>query len=169
MNRTLLLVALALPLVACKKPVAPEGPVARGPAPPAEVVKPETPAERLAANFKRVNFDYDSAVLTATSREALAENARILAAHPAIRVEVQGHCDERGTTDYNLALGDRRATVVRDYLAAQGVSPARVTALSYGEERPLAPGAGEVVWAQNRRAEFRVLTGADGMVAGTID
>ncbi|MCA9490598.1 MAG: OmpA family protein, partial [Myxococcales bacterium] len=72
-----------------------------------------------------------------------------------------------GTTDYNLALGQRRAAAVQSYLVSSGVSPGRITLVSYGEERPLASGAGEVAWSQNRRAEFRITVGGDGLVDGT--
>jgi peptidoglycan-associated lipoprotein len=129
-----------------------------------------TPAEQraLAENFARVHFPLDSAVLDASAKAALADNARILRDHLDVRVEVQGHADDRGTVDYNLALGQRRGKAVVDALVASGVSPARLALISFGEERPRASGAGEVAWAENRRAEFRVLTGGPAL-HGTID
>lgn len=157
MNRTVLAtVVLAITLSGCKKD------------PPASVVTtvstnplpvPRDPAAAVDAmrkNFERVNFEYDSARLTDAAKAALQSNAAIMLAHPEISVEVQGHCDERGTTEYNLALGERRAAAVREYLALQGVQKARATTVSYGEERPLASGSSESVWAQNRRAEFKI-------------
>ena len=164
-----LLLLLSASFVACAKHLPNTDPVGSFDAPPskAEVHAATAVArEELRANFERVSFDYDSATLDGPSKEALARNAEILRAHPEIRVEVQGHCDERGTTEYNLALGERRAHSVVSYLSATGASPSRLTALSYGEERPLARGESESIWSQNRRAEFRVLTDADG-VAGT--
>ncbi|MCB9684623.1 MAG: OmpA family protein [Alphaproteobacteria bacterium] len=122
----------------------------------------------LEANFARVHFATDSALLDPEARAALAANAAILLDHRDVRVEVQGHADERGTVDYNLALGQRRGRVVIDELVARGVGPARLALVSYGEERPLVAGGGESVWAENRRAEFRLLTGPQG-VHGTID
>lgn len=114
-------------------------------------------AERLAANLRRVHFGFDSAEITRTSADALAENATILAAHPELVIEVQGHCDDRGTTEYNLALGQRRADAVRAYLTRAGARPEQVAAVTLGKERPLVEGETENAWAENRRAEFRVL------------
>ena len=86
---------------------------------------------------------------------------------PSITVEVQGHADERGTTEYNLALGDRRAEAVRRYMTHAGVPTARISTVSFGEERPLATGSSEVAWAENRRAEFRVVASAEGVMGTT--
>ena len=158
MTRTLLATAaLAIVLSGCKKD--PPATTVVTPVTSTSLPVPkDTPAavEALRKNFERVNFEYDSARLTDTAKSALKHNADILLAHPEIAVEVQGHCDERGTTEYNLALGDRRATAVREYLALQGVPKARMSTVSFGEERPLATGATESVWAQNRRAEFKI-------------
>lgn len=121
---------------------------------------------QVVANLKRVHFLFDSPSMTDDSRNALLENAKILAAHPAIRVEIEGHCDERGTTEYNLALGDRRAEAVRKYLVTSGVAASRVRTISLGKEKPLSEGHGESVWAQNRRAEFRVVALNDLSVVG---
>lgn len=156
----------ALALVAgCKK--APEPAVKDR----VEVVAGPTTAQavqELAANFSRVHFDYDSARLTEDAKSALAANASILADHPELQVEVQGHADERGTIDYNLALGQRRANTVVSYLTNQGVAPSRLPVITYGEERPLARGSVETAWAQNRRAEFRIVTGPP-VVHGTTN
>jgi peptidoglycan-associated lipoprotein len=125
---------------------------------------------RVAKNLARVHFSFDSETMTQDSRDALAENARILVQHPAIVVEVEGHCDERGTTEYNLSLGQRRAEAVRNFLLRMGVPPSRVRTISFGELKPIARGEGETVWAQNRRAEFRVTTSDTvSAVRGTTD
>jgi peptidoglycan-associated lipoprotein len=134
------------------------------------VAAPPTRAEdlrALAENFQRVHFDIDQAALGAGAKAALDANAAILQRHPDVKVEVQGHADERGTVDYNLALGARRAESVLSYLRSKGVASRQLASVSYGEELPLQRGAGESVWAENRRAEFRVLTGTPG-IEGTV-
>ncbi len=156
-----LLLTLPLAFTACKKkaPADEDVALAASDASKSGSVSPETLAE-LAANFSKVFFEVDSADLNATTKEMLSANAKILAAHPVVLVEIEGHADERGTTDYNLALGEKRASAVRTYLLAQGVTSGAVKTVSYGEERPAADGSNESVWAQNRRAEFRILVGA---------
>jgi peptidoglycan-associated lipoprotein len=124
--------------------------------------------DALLANFGRVHFDTDSSRLGPDAQDALAANAAILVEHPGLRVEVEGHADERGTIDYNLALGQRRAAAVVDWLVARGVPPGRLRVTTYGEERPLDRRPVEVAWAENRRAEFRVVTGGGG-VRGTVE
>jgi len=108
--------------------------------------------ERLGA----VYFAYDSYDLSPTSLATLRENAEVLKAYPTFRVAVEGHCDERGTIDYNLALGEKRAASVRDYLASLGVERERVRIITFGEERPVDTGHTEAAWSKNRRAEFLV-------------
>ncbi|MEZ4320889.1 MAG: OmpA family protein [Myxococcota bacterium] len=122
--------------------------------------------KQMMAAFQRVHFEFDSSTLTAASKEALLENAKIMQLHPRISIQVQGHADERGTTDYNLALGQRRATAVQEQLALLGVSKSRVKLISLGEEQPLAAGHNEVAWSQNRRCEFHIMVGEEG-VSGT--
>jgi len=98
-------------------------------------------------------FEYDSATLTPEALDAL--NAHIAVLHRTTsQVRLQGHTDERGTREYNLALGERRANSVRDYMVANGISSLRIETISYGEERPVAYGSGEANWAQNRRVEL---------------
>ena len=104
------------------------------------------------------NFDYDSAELGADAIEYLVNIAAFLADKPDVRLIVEGHCDERGSRDYNLALGDRRAAAVRDILLANGMSTARIRTVSYGKERPIAVGSSPEIWARNRRAMIRMLT-----------
>lgn len=104
--------------------------------------------------LKRVFFDYDQADLTSEARITLQRNAEYLQQNPSIRVIIEGHCDERGTNSYNLALGQRRAEAVRSYLVFLGISGSRLTPVSFGEERPMDPSSHEEAWARNRRAQF---------------
>jgi len=108
--------------------------------------------------LRTINFEFDQFSLTSTSKVVLAENARQLLENPKISVRIEGHCDERGTVEYNLALGERRAIVTRDYLTNYGISPNRITILSYGKERPLDPRHTPDAWDNNRRAEFLKIT-----------
>ena len=104
------------------------------------------------------NFAYDSADLGADAKDHLVTVAAYLADKPDVTLIVEGHCDERGSRDYNLALGDRRAAAVRDILIANGIASARIRTVSYGKERPLAIGSSPEIWARNRRAMIRMLT-----------
>lgn len=116
-----------------------------------------TAAERQARErfvYDHIHFAYDSAVLSLEAQTILREKARWLRDNPGASVIVEGHCDERGTTEYNLALGDRRAESVRSFLVNLGISAGRMTTVSYGEERPLDAGHNEAAWAKNRRAQF---------------
>ena len=106
----------------------------------------------------RVMFDYDSSGLDPVATQTLDRQAAWLKQYPDIIVTVEGHADERGTREYNLALGDRRANAVKNYLVALDVSPDRLLTISYGEERPADPGHSESAWAQNRRAVTIVST-----------
>lgn len=103
-------------------------------------------------------FTFDASTLDADAQEALRQSATWLRQHPELRVRIEGHCDERGTEQYNLALGDRRAETAISYLATLGVERSRVSTVSYGEERPFEEGTDEEAWAQNRRAHL-VLAG----------
>ena len=103
------------------------------------------------------NFAYDSADLDQDARDHLAMIAAFLVDKPDVTLIVEGHCDERGSRDYNLALGDRRAASVRDVLLANGMASARIRTVSYGKERPLAVGSTPEIWARNRRAMIRML------------
>lgn len=109
--------------------------------------------EDLVANVgDRVFFALDSSTLSSDARATLDRQAGWLARYPQVSVQIAGNADERGTTEYNLALGQRRANAARDYLVARGVSSARITTISYGKERPTALGSDEQAWAQNRNA-----------------
>lgn len=103
-----------------------------------------------------VYFDYNSAALSGEAQGRLEANADYLRENAGTRVQIEGHCDERGTLEYNLALGERRAQSVRKYLVSQGLSADRLYTISYGEERPARSGNSESAWRQNRRAEFKV-------------
>jgi peptidoglycan-associated lipoprotein len=123
--------------------------------PPAATPEPE-PSRTVQDQLADVFFDYDSANLTDASRGTLDANGKVLADNASTNITIEGHCDERGTVEYNLALGDRRAGAARDYLVRYGVSSGRIQTISYGEERPFATGSDEASWAQNRRAHFAV-------------
>lgn len=100
----------------------------------------------------RVFFGYDSSVLSSSAQSTLSRQAQWLQQHPDLQVVVEGHCDERGTRAYNLALGERRASSARNYLVSLGISPSRITTVSYGKERPAVLGSNDNAWSQNRRA-----------------
>ena len=104
--------------------------------------------------METVRFDFNEASLTSSAREQLAGNASCLESQEALKVQLVGHADERGSTLYNLSLGQRRADSVRQYLVNMGISSGRLATLSYGEERPEAPGQSESAWSRNRRVEF---------------
>ncbi len=105
-----------------------------------------------------VYYDFDKSNLRPAAEEALAKNARWLSQHPEFLVRIEGHCDERGTNEYNLALGDRRANSARDYLSANGVGADRLSTISFGEDRPVCNDSDEACWQKNRRA-YMVITG----------
>jgi len=107
----------------------------------------------------RVFFSFDQYNLDDAARSTLGKQAAWLAANPSVAITIEGHADERGTREYNLALGDRRANATKDYLVALGVNPGRIKTISYGKERPVALGSNEAAWAQNRRA-VTVVNGA---------
>jgi len=102
-------------------------------------------------------FDTDRFDLTPSARESLAKNAAWLQKHPTISILVEGHCDERNTREYNLALGERRASAVRDYIVFLGIAAQRIQIISYGEERPFALGHDESAWMLNRRSHFVIV------------
>ncbi|MFQ5719361.1 MAG: peptidoglycan-associated lipoprotein Pal [Acidobacteriota bacterium] len=108
------------------------------------------------ARMESVYFEFDRAALTDDARNSLDRNAAFLKEYPALKIRIEGHCDERGTTEYNLALGDRRANTVKEYLVQKGLERTRFEVVSFGEERPADPGHSTTAWARNRRAEFHV-------------
>lgn len=105
---------------------------------------------------ERVHFEFDRSRITDEAAAVLQRKAEILRANPDLRVTIEGHCDERGSLEYNMALGQRRAESVRRYLTGLGVQGDMFQTVSYGEERPIAQGSNEQAWAQNRRAEFEI-------------
>ena len=105
-----------------------------------------------------VYYGYDSYTLTNEGRDALKANADWMKANPTARIQIEGHCDERGTVEYNMALGDRRANAAKSYLAKLGVETSRIETISYGKERPADMGHSESAWAKNRRAVFVLLS-----------
>ena len=129
-----------------------------------EAPAPQTPAQQFHAQgeaeldqaldqLRQVSlfFEFDSATLTSEAEQKLTNVADILVKHPELQVRVEGNCDERGSEQYNLALGQRRAEAARRYLAALGVADGQITAISFGAEKPAAPGHDEQAWSQNRR------------------
>jgi peptidoglycan-associated lipoprotein len=117
-------------------------------------------AEKLAAAAREkflnelVLFDFDSSILTQTAQERLKRKAEWLRDNPRVKIVIEGHCDERGTNEYNLALGERRSMAARNFLVDMGIAASRITTVSYGEERPFAAGHDEAAWRLNRRAHF---------------
>jgi peptidoglycan-associated lipoprotein len=126
------------------------------PPPPAPVVETPPPVveEVVVLNLDKVHFEFDKYELTPEARTALASNAAQLLEHAAFSVHIAGHCDERGTVEYNLALGEKRAEAARDFLVEYGVAASRITTVSFGKNRPLVKGVDEETWAMNRRDEF---------------
>lgn len=121
------------------------------PAPPPTPAPAATPFEQAVHD---AYFDYDKADIRSDSREALAQTAEYLKANPSIRVTIEGHCDERGSTEYNLGLGDRRSAAVREYLVSLGVSADRMNTVSFGKEKPFCLEHNDTCWQQNRRGHF---------------
>jgi len=116
--------------------------------------RPLRDEEWFPLSIKDALFDYDKYDLRDDARQALLDDSRALKERPNIRITIEGHCDERGSEAYNLALGAKRASVAKDFLVAQGIDPARIDIISYGEERPFALGHDETAWQQNRRAHL---------------
>ena len=145
-------------------PPPPPAPVAETPVVTAPPVVEDPMATRSIDDLNRdspmriVYYDYDSADLSAEARAALDANAATLKKYTTWAVTIEGHCDERGTAEYNLALGERRAAAAQSYVAALGIPASRIKTVSYGKEFPFDPGHDEAAWAKNRRAHF-VITG----------
>jgi len=149
----------------------------KAPAPPEEVKDtssfgstPETPGtsleDQMSDEIRKLNeqrplgtvyFDLDKSELRTDALDQLKKNTAWLKSNPLFRVRIEGNCDDRGTTEYNLALGDRRAVSVKNYLTKAGVDPGRLETISYGEEHPVDPGHDEAAWAKNRRVDFTII------------
>ena len=106
------------------------------------------------AGLVTVRFGYDKASLDSSSKKDIATNVQWMKANPGVRVQIEGHCDARGTIEYNVALGERRANAVKAHMVSLGIPADRLSVISYGKEKPLASGDSEQAWAQNRRANF---------------
>ena len=161
--KSLLIAATALALVAGCKPKPKDLPPPPGDAVNAGPVDPNANGNggldnSTRARFQRetmgdtIHFGLDEFEIDSQDRAILDSQAQWLASNPSVNVTVEGHADERGTREYNLALGDKRANSAKNYLATRGVNPARISTISYGKERPIALGSDEGSWAQNRRA-----------------
>jgi peptidoglycan-associated lipoprotein len=174
--------AAAALLAACGKKPAPEQPAPEPPAPAHEEAPPPPPpanddAERLKREAEArakavrgeltdlIHFEFDKADIRSTDQGILDRKAAILAANSTVRLQIAGHCDERGSDEYNLALGNRRAAAAKRYLTGKGVDEGRLDVVSYGKERPLDPGHSEDAWARNRRDEFEITAGGDNLTA----
>jgi peptidoglycan-associated lipoprotein len=112
-----------------------------------------------------IHFDYDQDVIKPEDRPILDRKAAILLANPALRIRISGHADSRGSDEYNLVLGNKRAVSAKQYLEAKGVDASRIDVTSFGEERPVDPAENEEAWAKNRRDEFEIIAGGDRLVA----
>jgi peptidoglycan-associated lipoprotein len=128
-----------------------EAPVQPAPAPPAP---PPAPAVPPPSPLKDAFFDFDRFNIRADQKAALDGNVAWLKANSGVKITVEGHCDERGTIEYNLGLGERRAKAVKEYLVTAGIAPERITIISYGKERPFVLGHDEAAWKWNRRGHF---------------
>jgi peptidoglycan-associated lipoprotein len=169
-----LIAALTLTMAACASRPTPGGPYQPGPGPsgsgpytpppgPGPVSQgpiPGTVQDFVINVGDRVYFDFDAYDVRPDAAPVLAAQAAWLNRYPAVRVRIEGNCDERGTREYNLALGARRANSVASFLVSRGVTPSRISTLSYGKERPIDPGTGESAWARNRNAGTVITSGA---------
>jgi len=136
------------PTIASGRPVSTATPTSVQPPPPKEFTTTK--------DLKPIYFDFDKYDIRPGDARILDENARWMKANPNYLTLIEGHCDERGTNEYNLALGERRAKATINYLVSQGVAATRMTLISYGEERPFCRDKNEECWAQNRRVHFLV-------------
>jgi peptidoglycan-associated lipoprotein len=140
-------------LAACSSTTPPPPPAPAGP--PGGVssaIVPGSQQDLAATAGDRVFFAFDRSDIDAEGRETLQKQAAWLGRYPNVAVRIEGHCDERGTREYNLALGERRANAVKNVLIAEGISPSRISTISYGKDRPIVVGSNEEAWAQNRVA-----------------
>ena len=176
-----ILMVVTLVGIGCAKkpPAPPEAPMEEPPAPEPvtkEIEPPPAPPEDpqpewMSYDMEQYNkylrekgligdvyFDFDQYDLKPDARDRLAKNAAFLRDNPEVTVNIEGHCDERGTNDYNIALGDRRANAAQSYLVSLGIDASRLRLISYGEEQPVCTESGESCWSRNRRAKF-VITG----------
>lgn len=176
------LALLAISAAACSKkkdPVLQPTPDTGTPAPPPPTATPPAPppAAPAGANAEAVraalvadlgnviHFDYDQDLVKPEDRPILDRKAEIMRANPTLRIRISGHADDRGSDEYNLVLGNKRALAARQYLVGKGIDAGRIDVTSFGEERPADPAENEAAWARNRRAEFEIIAGGDRLVA----
>lgn len=127
---------------------------------------PASTTRMLAAEVgNMIHFDLDQDVIKPEDRPVLDRKADILRANPALRIRISGHADERGSDEYNLVLGNKRAVAAKQYLVSKGIDASRIDVTSLGEERPIDPASNEAAWAKNRRDEFEITAGGDRLVA----
>ena len=153
MKRYALILALVMALAAgfgCAKKTSDEGSLS-------DDMSPEMRAAIQQITDGRVLFAFDKFDIKPEYKEMLKAKADLMKQFPSVRVRIEGNCDERGTQEYNLALGERRARAAYEYLVMLGVSPSQLEMISYGKENPAVQGTGEAVWAQNRRDDFTVV------------
>ena len=156
----LVLILLFAMMVHCGKKPAPPPPApppvavdTTTPPPPPPPPPPPAPPLQLTAIY----FDYDKYNIRSDAQEIMSQNAKSLTDHPTSTIRIEGNCDERGTEQYNLALGEKRANSAKDYLVNYGINASRITTISYGKERPVAAGHNEGAWAKNRRDDFVIV------------
>ncbi len=136
------------------------------PPPPASGETAEAVRARLTAELGNViHFDYDQDAIKPEDRPVLDAKAEILKANPAVRIRISGHADDRGSDEYNLVLGNKRALAAKRYLENKGIDGSRIDVTSFGEERPVDSAATESAWAKNRRDEFEIVAGGDRLVS----
>ena len=128
--------------------------VAAAPPPPPPPAPTVTDEDLFGQNIKDIYFDYDKSDIRGDQQASIQANAQFLNQHPNINFTIEGHCDERGSTEYNLALGDQRATSVKNALTSAGISASRIKTISYGKEKPFCNESNEACWQQNRRGHF---------------
>lgn len=175
---TVLLVVAPFALTACKKKTVAPAPVPEAPAvtAPATPVTPPAPIDTMAAIRARIEaaraslletvyFDYDSDELRADERGKLDAKLAVLNANPQLRLRIAGHCDERGSDEYNLVLGRKRAEAAKRYLTDRGIDGSRIETMTFGRERPAVLGSDESAWSRNRRDEFEIIAGGDQLRA----
>ena len=136
------------------------------PAPAATTPRQPSLEELFAKEVQDAYFDYDKASIRDDARSALTKTAEFLRSYPQVAIMIEGHCDERGSTEYNVALGDRRSDAAKDFLMAQGVAIDRIQTVSYGKERPFCTQSNESCWQQNRRAHFRMAGASSSRLSG---
>lgn len=164
MLRMLMVLVVALSfLTACKSGDKKAGAIpAAGEMAAEDTMEEEQPQEEGAAapvvDLQRIHFDYDSYNIRGDAAEILTQTAQYLTSNPDVWIQVEGHCDERGSAEYNLALGEKRANASKDFLINLGVESKRISIISYGEEKALEYGSNEQAWSMNRRAEFVVVS-----------